>query len=167
MKTILKVQILSFLISTFPFSDLKPRMKRNYRGHAASLWLNLVPGLETSGSWDSRVQGPHGMLEGATWGLVRNRTTFPGVQQISLNDKVASLASKYGSCHKYVTWPLCFDNWGLCKYIVPVFLVVSATARVTKLMSPDVRCPALGVWTAWPPPPRTTSWTRRRSTSAT
>ena len=63
-------------------------MKRNYRGHAASLWLNLVPGLETSGSWDSRVQGPHGMLEGDTWGLVRNRTTFPGVQQISLNDKV-------------------------------------------------------------------------------
>ena len=63
-------------------------MKRNYRGHAASLWLNLVPGLETSGSWDSQAQGPHGMLEGATWGLVRNRTTFPGVQQISLNDKV-------------------------------------------------------------------------------
>ena len=25
-----------------------------------------------------------------------------------------------------VTWPLCVDNWGLCKYIVPVFLVVPA-----------------------------------------
>ena len=70
------------------YLDLKPRMKRNYRGHAASLWLNLVPALDDSGSWDSRVAGPHGMLTGDTWGLVRNRTTVPGVQQISGYDKV-------------------------------------------------------------------------------
>ena len=63
-------------------------MKRNYRGHAASLWLNLVPALDNSGSWDSRMAGPHGMLTGDTWGLVRNRTTVPGVQQISGYDKV-------------------------------------------------------------------------------
>ena len=63
-------------------------MKHNYRGHAASLWLSLIPGLETAGSWDRGDQGPHGVLQGETWGLVKNRTDFPGVQQISLNDKV-------------------------------------------------------------------------------
>ena len=101
MKTMKKVQHFAHSFS-FHFSDLKPRVKRNYRGHAASLWLNLVPGLENSGSWDSRVQGPHGMLEGATWGLVRNRTTFPGVQQISLNDKVGWSQAAQQICHTMI-----------------------------------------------------------------
>ena len=67
--------------------DLKPRMKHNFRGHAASLWLSLVPQLENSGSYDSMMG--HGMLSGPTWGTVRNRTSFPGVQQISHSDKVS------------------------------------------------------------------------------
>ena len=84
-------------------SDLKPRMKRNYRGHAASLWLNLVPALDNSGSWDSRVAGPHGMLTGDTWGMVRNRTTVPGVQQISGYDKVEVKNTKHNVISNDVT----------------------------------------------------------------
>jgi len=67
--------------------DLKPRSKHNFRGHAASLWLSLVPKLENSGSYDSTIG--HGVLSGPTWGIVRNMTSFPGVQQISHNDKVS------------------------------------------------------------------------------
>ena len=69
-------------------------MKENYRGRAVSLWLNLLPKLEQSGGYQAGGGGgggrPHGMLTGATWGLVRNTTNVPGVQQISLNDKVSS-----------------------------------------------------------------------------
>ena len=68
-------------------------MKENYRPHAAALWLNLVPQLENSGSYD---YAPHGMLTGATWGLVRNRTSVPGVQQISLGDKVNGASCQDG-----------------------------------------------------------------------
>ena len=63
-------------------------MKENYRGRAVSLWLSLLPGLEQSGGYQG---GPHGMLTGPTWGRVRNTTNVPGVQQISLNDKVGQL----------------------------------------------------------------------------
>ena len=66
--------------------DLKPRMKENYRGRAVSLWLSLVPKLEQAGGYDGG-----GGLTGLTWGLVRNTTNIPGVQQISLNDKVSRL----------------------------------------------------------------------------
>ena len=66
-------------------------MKDNYRGHALSLWLNLVPELENSGSYDSYFAGGHGMLSGPTFGLVKNRTNVPGVQQISLNNKVLKI----------------------------------------------------------------------------
>ena len=69
-------------------SDLRPRLKHNYRGHSVSVWLSLLPQLEMSGSYQPGGGGPHGMLTGPTWGLVRNTTSFPGVQQISLNDKV-------------------------------------------------------------------------------
>ena len=74
------------------FTDLKPRMKENYRGRAVSLWLNLLPKLEQSGGYQAGGGGggPHGMLTGPTWGRVRNTTNVPGVQQISLNDKVSS-----------------------------------------------------------------------------
>ena len=68
------------------FPDLKPRMKENYRGRAVSLWLSLVPKLEQAGGYDGG-----GGLTGLTWGLVRNTTNIPGVQQISLNDKVSRL----------------------------------------------------------------------------
>ena len=71
------------------FTDLKPRMKENYRGRAVSLWLSLLPALEQSGGYQG---GPHGMLTGPTWGRVRNTTNVPGVQQISLNDKVSSVS---------------------------------------------------------------------------
>ena len=73
-------------------------MKENYRPHAAALWLNLVPQLENSGSYDSwsGQAGPHGMLTGATWGLVKNRTSVPGVQQISLGDKVSGASCQDG-----------------------------------------------------------------------
>ena len=77
-----------FHIFNFIFiADLKPRSKHNFRGHAASLWLSLVPKLENSGSYDSTIG--HGVLSGPTWGIVRNMTSFPGVQQISHNDKVS------------------------------------------------------------------------------
>ena len=77
--------------------DLKPRMKDNYRSRAASLWLNLVPQLENSGTYDwSGQSGPHGMLTGETWGLVKNRTSVPGVQQISLGDKVNGASCQEG-----------------------------------------------------------------------
>jgi len=66
--------------------DLKPRCKRNLRGHAASLWLSLVPQLETAGNYDSRVA--HGMLWGPTEGKVRNITRLPGAQQISAEEAV-------------------------------------------------------------------------------
>ena len=69
-------------------ADLKPRARHGYRPHAAALWLRLVPGLETAGEWG---RGQHGALAGATWGTVRNTTTLPTLQQISLNsDKVSA-----------------------------------------------------------------------------
>ena len=87
---------------TSSFTDLKPRMKENYRGRAVSLWLNLLPKLEQSGGYQAGGRGgggggggggrPHGMLTGATWGLVRNTTNVPGVQQISLNNKVSEVS---------------------------------------------------------------------------
>ena len=78
-----------------PFlADLKPRLKHNYRGHSVSVWLSLVPQLESAGSYPGGGGG-HGVLTGPTWGLVRNTTNFPGVQQISLSDKVLSPLSQY------------------------------------------------------------------------
>ena len=73
---------------TLRAADLKPRARHGYRPHAAALWLRLVPGLETAGEWG---RGQHGALAGATWGTVRNTTTLPTLQQISLNsDKVSA-----------------------------------------------------------------------------
>jgi len=72
--------------------DLKPRSKRNLRGHAASLWLSLVPKLETAGGYDSAVA--HGMLWGATQGRVRNITRLPGAQQISAEEAVQAQGCK-------------------------------------------------------------------------
>ena len=54
-----------------------------------SLWLSLLPKLEQSGGYEGGEGQPHGVLTGPTWGLVRNTTNVPGVQQISLNNKVS------------------------------------------------------------------------------
>ena len=63
-----------------------------------SVWLSLVPQLESAGSYPG-AGGGHGVLTGPTWGLVRNTTNFPGVQQISLSDKVLSpLSSTNHNC---------------------------------------------------------------------
>ena len=89
--------------------DLKPRCKKNLRGHAASLWLSLVPQvhfhlspivffktvslshidlmtyhplsvqLETAGNYDSRVA--HGMLWGPTEGKVPFLWPFYMIEQ--------------------------------------------------------------------------------------
>lgn len=82
--------------------DLKPRPKHNFRGHAASLWLSLVPKLESAGSYDSVVG--HGMLWGKTQGKVRNITRLPGAQQISAEEasqpcKESGLASPAEGSH--------------------------------------------------------------------
>jgi len=65
---------------------VKPEMKENYKSHEMSLWLRLVPQLEATGS--NNIMG-HGQLVGETWGLVRNHTSSPGVQQMSLGDVAA------------------------------------------------------------------------------
>ena len=79
---------------TLRAADLKPRARHGYRPHAAALWLRLVPGLETAGEWG---RGQHGALAGATWGTVRNTTTLPTLQQISLNSDKVSAATHASS----------------------------------------------------------------------
>ena len=94
--------------------DLKPRCKKNLRGHAASLWLSLVPQvhfhlspmvylktvslshidllayhplsiqLETAGNYDSRVA--HGMLWGPTEGKVPSFDHFIWLNNTCWND---------------------------------------------------------------------------------
>ena len=70
-------------------------MKENYRGRAVSLWLSLVPKMEEAGGY----HGGGAVLAGPTWGLVRNTTNIPGVQQISLSDKVSCLTASLNIDH--------------------------------------------------------------------
>jgi hypothetical protein len=103
--------LVDLLFLFYFISDLKPRSKHNFRGHAASLWLSLVPQLENSGSYDSLMG--HGILSGPTWGIVRNMTShYIQFCKIINNQRVPFVTEtqfyyRTVPCIWYFLWILC------------------------------------------------------------
>ena len=54
------------------FAGLRPRVLHHYRGHKMSIWLSLIPQLQKTGQ--NSIYPSHNslILDGPSWGIVRN-----------------------------------------------------------------------------------------------
>ena len=57
------------------FAGRQPRLVHHYRGHKMSIWLSLIPQLQKTGQ--NSIYPSHNslLLDGPSWGVVRNSTT--------------------------------------------------------------------------------------------